>query len=616
MASNDYVYRVEQPYKAIYPVNSDVKIVSTKDTIHIGEGISGFVYDFENPTLQVITPTQTINIEQNRLGEGSADVNLDIVGTYQIKYSGKIQKHTVVDGFPYPTRDYAISFYIVVLENRLPLKKWTITDVINRTLDLAEPIRKGEKPRFRLNGLRADGTIITEDNKQEGEVVGQAAQFDKILAPEMSFTKQTLRECLQDVGKVIHGEPRLTPKKDNDGWYYEVTYDMYASQEKSNIYTVPYIKNTVSQIIDSYTSYLDSNAENLVNQLDKYSGVIVEPYADGAKTLRAENTYVRIEDGNAVIATQYPVYSVDKLEYVYADGDGIKSLDITPWLFEKSVYDTQLKSYEEQYPYSKAYGIYYTQGSKNISGLFFKVDAAVLAAFKEYAIFNIIKQAGNNTAKLPNSSNYPAMSFRVTYTPFYNARVGQTKAYYKDFIRPAALIYNQQSNVIESRYYGENLKGAVARLGTVEKSKTYLLAKLSQIPKAGQMFDKDYYISAVAVEFLPTIIKCTIGLSKDFNRLSAYIGISSVKRYSEISQTQAVERNTLYREYIVIGKKEAGDKDCLINDIFLFWVALTFFQGIESAVSGLGRITNVCAWGTTYQGNSAGGGDNKRAQSA
>lgn len=616
MASNDYVYRVEQPYKAIYPVNSDVKIVSTKDTIHIGEGISGFVYDFENPTLQVITPTQTINIEQNRLGEGSADVNLDIVGTYQIKYSGKIQKHNVVNGLPHPTRDYAISFYIVVLENRLPLKKWTITDVINRTLDLAEPIRKGEKPRFRLNGMRADGTIITEDNKQEGEVVGQAAQLDKILAPEFAFTKQTLRECLQEVGGAIHGEPRLTPKKDGDGWYYEVSYDMYASQEKSNIYTVPYIKNTVSQIIDSYTSYLDSNAENLVNQLDKYSGVIVEPYADGAKTLRTENTYVRIEDGNAVIATQYPIYSVDKLEYVYADGDGIKSLDITPWLFEKSVYDTQLKSYEEQYPYSKAYGIYYTQGSKNISGLFFKVDAAVLGAFKEYAIVNIIKQAGNNTTKIPNSSNYPAMSFRVTYTPFYNARVGQTKAYYKDFIRPAALIYNQQSNVIESRYYGENLKGAVARLGTVEKSKTYLLAKLSQIPKAGQMFDKDYYISAVAVEFLPTIIKCTIGLSKDFNRLSAYIGISSVKRYSEISQTQAVERNTLYREYIIIGEKEAGDKDCLINDIFLFWVALTFFQGIESAVSGLGRITNVCAWGTTYQGNSAGGGDNKRAQSA
>ncbi|AWW06085.1 MAG: hypothetical protein [Caudoviricetes sp.] len=523
--------------------------------------------------------------------------------TYKVVYS-YYSNNSLSSGGPKFTN--IATYLFSVVENELPLKKWTITDVINRTLDLAEPLRQGEHSRFRLNGMTSDGKIIAEG--EEG--AGQAAQFDKILTPEMSFTKQTLRECLQQVGSVIHGEPRLTPKKDADGWYYEVTYDMYASQDKSNIYAMPYIKNTVSQVVDSYTSYVDSNAENLVNQLDKFSGVIIEPYADGAKTLRTENLYVRIEDTNMIIPTQYPIYSLDKLEYVYKDGNTLKSLDITPYVFEKSVYDTQLKSYEEQYPYSKAYGIYYTQGSKNISGLNFKLEKPVLSAFTNYAIVNIINQASNNTASI-DKKNYPAMCFRITYTPFYNARVGQTKPYYKDFIRPAALIYNQQANVIESRYYGENLKGAVARLGTIEKSKTYLLARLGQIPKAGQMFDKDYYISAVAVEFLPTIIKCTIGLSKDFNRLSAYIGISSVKRYSEISQTQAVERNTLYREFIVIGDKEEPDKDCLINDGFFFWVALTFFQSVgDNAISGLGRITNICAWGTTFKGNNAGGAVN------
>ena len=609
--SQAYPPRNPSKYVTPLPANQSFEFVSAY-TIFPYFGIDFFPTDAYYLQIVYFNNREVFRNEYKQYypGGGSSGENIGFTtelgnGIYRVYY--EIGTLT-----PNETPVSTATYIFTTIENRLPLKKWTVTDVINRTLDLAEPIRKGEKPRFRLNGMTADGKIIPDG--EDG--AGQAAQLDKILAPEMSFTKQTLRECLQEVGGAIHGEPRLMPKKDNDGWYYEVTYDMYASQEKSNIYTVPYIKNTVSQIIDSYTSYLDSNAENLVNQLDKYSGVIVEPYADGAKTLRTENTYVRIEDGNAVIATQYPVYSVDKLEYVYKDGDEIKSLDITPWLFEKSVYDTQLKSYEEQYPYSKAYGIYYTQGSKNISGLFFKVDAAVLGAFKEYAIVNIIKQAGNNTAKLPNSSNYPAMSFRVTYTPFYNARVGQTKAYYKDFIRPAALIYNQQSNVIESRYYGENLKGAVARLGTVEKSKTYLLAKLSQVPKAGQMFDKDYYISAVAVEFLPTIIKCTIGLSKDFNRLSAYIGISSVKRYSEISQTQAVERNTLYREYIVIGEKEEPDEDCLINYEILSYISETFKPFLVNGKPANEPITNVCAWGTTYQGNSAGGGDNKRAQSA
>ncbi len=503
-------------------------------------------------------------------------------GTYKIEY------------YSQPGSIYSdiVSFTITVLENRLPMKKWTITDVINRTLDLAEPLRQGEKSRFRLNGMSADGKIIPEG--EDG--AGQAARFDKVLSPEMSFTKQTLRECLQSIGKVIHGEPRLTPKKDGDDWYYEVSYDMYASQDQGRPDNHPYVKKTISQGIEHFASHLDSSAENLVNFLDKFSGVIVEPYAGGAKSMRTENMYVRIEEGNMIIPTQYPVYSVDKLEYVYRDKNEIKSVDITAYLFDKSVYNTQLSSYaDRQYPNSKAYGLYYAQGEKNIGGLNFKVDDAEFAAYQNYSIINILRRELHDEKF--SVSSYPAMSFRVTYTPFYNARVGQTKPYYKDFSRPAALIYNQQSNVIESRYYGENLKGAIARLGNIEKTFTYLMYNIKEIPKAGQMFDKDYCISVVAVEFLPTVIICSIGVSKDFNRISPYIGINSEKRYSEISQKQAVERNTLYREYIVIGKKEQPDNGCLMGDQLIAMIADTFTQN-----GGYRPLTNVCAWGTSYYG--------------
>lgn len=470
-----------------------------------------------------------------------------------------------------------VSYTFSVVENKLPLKPWTITEVINRTLDLAEPIRKGEKPRFKLNAV-------------------QAQLFDKILAPQFSFTKQTLRECLQEIGKVVHGEPRLESKKDEDGvYYYEVSYDMFAAQEKSGIWTKPYILKTVSQVVDSYTAWLDSNAENLVNQLDKYSGVIVEPYRNGAKTVRTENLYVRIEEGNMIIPTQYPIYTVDKLEYVYVEDNNVKSVDITPWLFERSVYDTQLSSYAEQYPYSKAYALWFSQGSKNIQGLNFKVDAAWAAVFKNYAITNILHQAISDSYNIPE---YPTMAFRVTYTPFYNARVAQTKPNYKEFNRPAALIFNQQANIVESRYYGENLKGAVARIGNIDLSLTYRLYLISDIPQAGQMYDDNYYISAVSVEYLPTCILCTIGLSRDFNRLSAYIGINSEKRYSEVSQTQAVERNTLWREYIVVGDSEPYDRDSIIASTMIEAIAATFTQ-----IGDYKPLTSVSAWGRSYNGN-------------
>lgn len=476
-------------------------------------------------------------------------------------------------------------YTFTAVDNRLPLKKWSITDVINRTLDLAEPIRLGETPRFKLN--------------EE-----QAAMFDNVLAPQFSFTKQTLRECLQECGKVIHGEPRLDIKKDSNGkFYYEVLFDLYGQTEKSNIFHRKYIRNTVSQVIDSYASHLDSNAENLVNQLDKLAGVIVEPYRDGFKTVRTETMYVRITDENMIIPTQYPIYSIEKLECGYIPGyENLgKDINITPWVFESSVYNTQLSSFESQYPYSKAFGLSYTQGQKNITALNFKSEHPISDVFNRYAIVNVLREATNNDdidigVGDRNNNDYPLLAFRVTYTPFYNVRVGQTKTYYPDYPYGAALIYNQQSNVIESRYYGENLKGVIARIGNVEKSITYNLARLSDIPKAGQMYDDDYYISAVSVEYLPTYIKCTIGLSKDFNRLSQYIGISSVKRFSEISQTQAMERNLLYREYIVIGKEETPDDDSRIGYNFMFALADTFEQQGEYK-----PLTNVQAWGGTYK---------------
>lgn len=536
---------------------------------------------------------QTVRVfkDGELLLEFSDDVFHSIVvsyGYYEIQYGIFLDNHSFFE--------FAV-FSFAVVENEFPLKKWTITDVINRLLDLAEPIRKGEKPRFRLNGMRADGKIITPDNKKEGEEIGQAYQFDKILCPQLSFTKEHLRECLQEVGKVIHGEPRLIPKKDADGWYFEVRYDMYGSGRMSTISRHKPYQIVTQHALESFCSALDSSAENLINTLDKYSGVISEPFQGGYKTVRTENSYVRLTDQNMIIATQYPIYTIDKVEF---NNNGT-SVDIKQYLFESSEY-SRLSSYAGIYPISKLYALRFIQGERNIDRLNFKQEKidekGNMTPFGDYSIIAILKQElGKNFVEI-DEKKYPEMQFRVTYTPIYNTRVSQTKSYYKDVHKAASLFYNQQSNLVETRSYGENMKGAVARLGNIEKTISYILYNLYSIPKAGEMYDEDYMISAVAVEFLPTYIKCTVALTKDFNRISQFIGVSSVKRYSEISETQALERNVLYREYIVIGDEETPDEDTRIGNALMQHVADTFAQ--ENTYT---PISCVVAWGSSYKGN-------------
>lgn len=661
MAQPDNVRSVATPYKSSYPLNTKINILAIDDVITLKSNGTGGIR-FTDRGLVMVNPDNTTVTLQPII---SHKYNVNELGTYSIRYSGQIGEYDL-NGFPIKIENFTLVYNFSVVENQLPLKPLTIKDVLNRLLDLCEPLRMGETPRFKLNPE-------------------QAEKFDKITAPQFSLTRQTLRECLQEVGKVIHGEPRLRIKKkeysligmenftngeayigsnsaepyeenktyyvyvrgggylkaevesradetapandeyylvlknnsftgtaeiyviatdtDTDKvkrYYYEVYYDIYARQDGTGIYTMPYTTKGEEWAINNYTTWVDSNAEHLVNQLDKYGGVIVEPYRGGAKTVRTESQYVRVTDDNMIIATQYPIYSVEELEYVYEKGGQILTQSIKPYVFERTQYDTQLSSYNEQYPYSKAYGLYFAQGEKNIGGLNFKVPSSSSLRFKNYAIVNILKQLLGEGFNLPE---YPLLQFRITYTPIYDVRLAQSKVNYKDFKYPAALIVNQQSNIIESRYYGENLKGAVARLGNIEKSVMYNFGGLKKVPDAGRLWREDYFISAVATEILPNYVRCTVGLSKDFQRISQYVGVSSEKRYYEISEKQAIERNVLYREYVVVGNKEPIDGEVTasrLRQIAMAAIAETFTQENNSYSRPL---TNVVAKGISYKGN-------------
>ncbi len=229
-----YFDTIDEIYKTTYTRNSILEILPiTAFTTLKNQGSPPKVVDYEDKTIELVTPDNNI-IAIN--GENGGSINLTSSGTYSLRYKGEnafYVPNIVTGGQARYYSDYSFYYVIAVVENKLPLKKWSITDVINRTLDLAEPLRRGEKSRFRLNAE-------------------QAERFDKILAPQFSFTKQTLRECLQEIGKVIHGEPRLSIQKDSDGYFYELTYDMYAGQEKSNLHFIPYTSKSAQHVIENY----------------------------------------------------------------------------------------------------------------------------------------------------------------------------------------------------------------------------------------------------------------------------------------------------------------------------------------------------------------------------
>lgn len=487
--------------------------------------------------------------------------------TAKYRYGGQVALNVT-------TLDLTYTFSIV--DNKLPLKKWTVTDVVNRIFDLVEPLRKDlnhpntsqDTPAFRLDGVTFN---YYGQRNPTNTYTGQAQKYEEILAPEFAFSKMTLREALQQVGGFIHAEPRIAEiqeELDDKGEFirniYIVKFDEYGSLDRSNIKEQKYLTATLSTNINQYCTSIDSTADNVVDTLNWADGVIIDPYNSGYIAMRSDTTTVRLqENNNTVIPTAFPIYKVGEKKVVVCkyipvlpNGEQYGNWDITPYIYEKSDYDL-LSSINDVFPYSKAYALYYTQGEKNIRGLFYKAPSEISSVLKKYAIVNILEKVTGKTLNFSQSEQGKTIydcAFQIQYLPLFKTRVGQHKQRFSRAkgANRSVLSYAQGANMIETRYYGNHLLGTVERLGNVEKTYTYNLPYLSYIPKIGTLFDDNYYISNVSFEFLPMSIKCTVMLSKNFNRLSQYIGINSNKRMWEVSERQVQERQSIYTSYVVI----------------------------------------------------------------
>lgn len=425
-------------------------------------------------------------------------------------------------------------FTVAAVASYLPLMPWTVERVIERILDLVEPLREGETPRFTFDAPEGKKSVFNQ------------------VAPEFTFTRMTLREALQMVGGYIHAEPRLTENN-------KIVFDFYGEEEIATynggnaLNKYKYKTYQGAHSLEQACNTLDSYIDNLVNRISLDSGTVDQPCKGGSQTLRSETNYVRIEenDSTASFVTNFPIDSIKKFEYYNED----KSTwyDLTPYIYEKNIYDN-LSSFDENYPYSKATALEFSYGQKGIRGFWFKNPDAIDQSFKNYSITNIINRATGN--KNP-SYNYQTLQFRLTYIPIYSTRVRQSKQNIDDWLNlPRTINYAQSDNSVETRFFGENIKGAVERLGNIENTVVMNMRKITNIPKAGQLWDNDYYISAVMVEVQQDLFEVSCSLSKNFNRISKYIGAKSHKRVYEVSETMVQKRHSVYTDYVLFTKEE------------------------------------------------------------
>ncbi len=513
-------------------------------------------------------------------------------GIYQIEYVLKILG-IYTAGTDITNRYFnAIYVYNVSVSNdSVLITQPTISSVCNRLLSAGVTRRKNiETQEFLL-----DPTF--------------EAEYASVPSPEFSFTNCTLFEALLQVGGYMHGIPRLIPRSTSDDTHYYVTFDKLGGNEQApmairtegfrdrgeyqpntdyyqgdkvtylgktyyyhSIYNsanilptdktvwvrqTPYIFTESTIDVNDWCGQIDSPSQNLVNTEDVNAGSITE-LGNSFITVRTEEGQVEINADDVLVRVSKPIQQILKVECMIGSTNTAVG-DITPYVYESAEYQTLSSYWGSVYPYSKGWAIYYTQGGNTIEGLTFRIipptDSGIdVLQFKNYAIVNIINEKTGSSLGVVDGEFMRKLAFRVTYVPIAQARV---KAHKPSLAEGGtvnnALTYNQSANIAETSYYGEKMRGAIARLGHDVETRTYDVFHYDQLPKVGQLLDGKY-IAHIDYEWDITKVRITLALTKDFNMLSQFVGLNSNYRLYDISEKQSVERNVNYDEFVVLSK--------------------------------------------------------------
>lgn len=501
------------------------KITDYFEPIDNGSSQYPVTIDLQLSKLVIQTPSGS----QSQYGNESVTVTLSEEGVYTATYTIE---------FEYPLEDKPVVYQASVssVQSIAPKTNPTITSIVEKIL------RSGVTRRV----YRGAGALDDIDKQLIRFNAAQAEKYNAIET-EYSTTRNTFFEALSGVGEIIHAMPRLN-FIDTFGYKgYELVFDELGGNDE---YTVPTTAEmTYEQMSltgDEYCEAIDSVVENILNTTDVDKGAIVEPSTGTYKTVRTERGGYKISADTMRIQTERPIYRLIKLE-VLCNG---KAGDITAYVYENAEYEALSEYAGAVYPYSKAYALKYTSGQKDITGLTFRDNAVtdLSSAFKNYAIYNIVKQALDTTI-----SDYTALAFRVTYIPLVTARITQSKPYtgWETDFSSNVLISNQGGNMVESDRYGERLKGYIARLGNKQVVRTYNFAQFEDLPQCGQLMyveDEYMYVSLINANLDQNKVKATILLTPQFNRLSEYVGLNSEYRLYDVSEKQAVERLVNYTE--------------------------------------------------------------------
>lgn len=412
----------------------------------------------------------------------------------------------------------------------------TIEEVIQDILDTAKTLTKAERDLGGIIDIIIDPSI---------------SAFLEVKSPEFTFKQMTLWDALSTIGKFIYAIPRMTD-------FNTLTFDFLA-QTNEIAYSQPYHAQSRNHLGNNYASSISTDFNNLIANNNDDEASIIFPWKGGWITPRANPYSGSIVEDNALLYLPFPIYKIVKLSasyftvkntgagnFQYAD----HPVDITKWVYEERAYKALPNTASE-----KGTALYYTEGKNTIENFQYKDPTWFLGGTWTDRSIEEVLIAGMNeyystTAFDKLETQISNVSFQIEYVPYL---AGTLKSYKRPGLKtPSSLFYNNPEATVDGQSLGADTQTKILRMGNIDITKGYTLKTTDEPIKPGDIDanTNGYFVAANKLTFHPDKVELEAQFTKDFGKISEFVGLDSRRRSWDLPDADLVQRTINIDEFI------------------------------------------------------------------
>ena len=541
-------YDVVIPVQANKVYKIEVSPYQFEDNI---PSVSGLDYSI---TIQKYTGSQL----NKRVSQTQKAIN--IIGTSNISYTKSLQ--------PFTTREtnYSSNFVVyagdvnVVYASSAPYSALALLQkaIINSTIY-----------------QKKNNVYIADVNNNDLPFVIDENYIGKLSATriiENFYNQKNLWEIMLEVGHYIHAIPELKFGADDK---FVITFnELGRTDQKTDYATKMSIFNTRS--VEDYISATSSYVSNMV-QLGGYIEEWVAPKTSD-DTLLVSNDTASIITSKPIIELLDIVVKANKNMNFDTGGGHVtiyagETAELTPFIYEENVYKTLSVEYNDV-P-NRGIAMYYKLGTNEITGGQYQLPRPNTDIYSDYAFKKIIysayfgydvQQAGT-TLRLWDTLKVKDFTFFVRYRTKDTVRQSHSRPDLRKYLLNSKYdnypqhnqFNNQQDTLVDSIKFGNNVYGKLIKTGNSEYIKNEWVDDCANLKQKGELYRINgdlYYVAQVTNIYYSSHITSEIKFSKDYNELSAVIGIPSEPRFYEISEQSSIVRELAINDLFLVTNKE------------------------------------------------------------